>query len=73
MSTQGVVVQPGEGLVTLSRTVPGRFYALKLLGGATGDSIMLFEETMPPGTGARSTCTTTAMRSAMCWRARSRS
>jgi quercetin dioxygenase-like cupin family protein len=47
---QGIIVQPGEGLVTLSRTTPGRSYALKLLGGATGDSIMMFEETAPAGT-----------------------
>ena len=50
MATQGIVVQPGEGLVTNSSTTPGRFYALKLLGGATGDSIMMFEETVPTGT-----------------------
>jgi quercetin dioxygenase-like cupin family protein len=47
---QGIIVQPGEGLFTLSRTTPGRSYALKLLGGATGDSIMMFEETAPAGT-----------------------
>jgi putative intracellular protease/amidase len=29
---------------------PGRSAALKLLGGETGDSIMLFEETAPAGT-----------------------
>src|SRR5262249_1272978 len=29
---------------------PGRSIVLKLLGGATGDSIMLFEETVPAGT-----------------------
>lgn len=50
MAAQGIVVQPGEGPVTLSKTTPGRFYALKLLGGATGDSIMMFEETIPAGT-----------------------
>jgi quercetin dioxygenase-like cupin family protein len=43
-------VQPGEGLMTPSKTTPGRFYTLKLLGGATGDSIMMFEETVPTGT-----------------------
>ncbi len=43
MAAQGIVVQPGEGLVSSSSTTPGRSYALKLLGGATGDSIMLFE------------------------------
>ena len=47
---QGIVVQPGEGLVSNSSTTPGRSYALKLLGGATGDSIMMFEETVPAGT-----------------------
>ena len=33
-----------------SSATPGRSYALKLLGGATGDSIMLFEEAVPSGT-----------------------
>jgi quercetin dioxygenase-like cupin family protein len=46
----GIVVQPGEGLVTPSRTTPGRSYALKLLAEQTGDSVMLFEETVPAGT-----------------------
>ena len=41
MGAQGIVVQPGEGQV--SSTTPGREFALKLLGGATGDSIMIFE------------------------------
>jgi quercetin dioxygenase-like cupin family protein len=50
MMAQGIVVQPGEGLVTNSNTTPGRFYALKLLGGATEGSVMLFEETVPAGT-----------------------
>ena len=50
MTAQGIVVQPAEGLVTNSNTTPGRAYALKLLGGATGDSIMMFEETVPAGT-----------------------
>ena len=50
MGAQGIVVQPGEGLVSSSSTTPGREYALKLLGGATGDSIMMFEETVPTGT-----------------------
>src|SRR5258708_20666703 len=50
MTAQGIVVQPGEGLVSSSSTTPGRSYALKLLGGATGDSIMMFEETVPAGT-----------------------
>jgi quercetin dioxygenase-like cupin family protein len=50
MAAQGIVIQSGEGLVTNSNTTPGRSYALKLLGGDTGDSIMLFEETVPIGT-----------------------
>ena len=50
MAGQGIVIQPGEGPVTQSSTTPGRSYALKLLGGATGGSIMMFEETVPPGT-----------------------
>jgi quercetin dioxygenase-like cupin family protein len=29
---------------------PGRSAVIKLLGGATGDSIMVFEETVPAGT-----------------------
>jgi quercetin dioxygenase-like cupin family protein len=48
MDAQGIVVLPGQGQV--SGTSPGRAFALKLLGGATGDSIMLFEETVPAGT-----------------------
>src|SRR5258706_5410323 len=48
MGAQGIVVQPGQGQMS-SRT-PGREFALKLLGGATGDSIMIFEETVPAGT-----------------------
>ncbi len=47
MGAQGIV-QPGQGQV--SSTTPGREFALKLLGGATGDSIMIFEETVPAGT-----------------------
>jgi quercetin dioxygenase-like cupin family protein len=48
MDRQGIVVQPGEGL--RSSNTPGREFALKLLGGATGDSMMVFEETVPAGT-----------------------
>ena len=48
MDARGIVMQPGEGPV--SSFTPGRSIVLKLLGGATGDSIMLFEETVPPGT-----------------------
>jgi quercetin dioxygenase-like cupin family protein len=47
MSTQGIVVQPGQGRA--SNDTPGRSIILKLLSGATDDSIMLFEETVPAG------------------------
>jgi quercetin dioxygenase-like cupin family protein len=46
MGAQGIVVQPGEGLV--QSFTPGRFLTMKLLGGDTADSVMLFEETAPP-------------------------
>jgi quercetin dioxygenase-like cupin family protein len=48
MAAQGTVVQPGQGLV--SSFTPGRSIVLKLLGGETDDSIMMFEETIPVGT-----------------------
>jgi quercetin dioxygenase-like cupin family protein len=48
MDTQGIVVQPGEGL--RSSNTPGREFALKLLCRDTADSIMMFEETVPAGT-----------------------
>jgi quercetin dioxygenase-like cupin family protein len=48
MNKQGIVIQPGQGLV--SSLSSGRPVILKLLCGVTGDSIMLFEETMPAGT-----------------------
>jgi quercetin dioxygenase-like cupin family protein len=48
METKGFVVPPGEG--KRLDMAPGRFSALKLLGGETADSIMLFEETAPVGT-----------------------
>jgi quercetin dioxygenase-like cupin family protein len=48
MSTQGIVVQPGQGPV--ASYTPGRSIVLKLLSAATGGSIMLFEEIMPAGT-----------------------
>ena len=48
MAMQGIVVQPGQGPVL--NFTPGRSIVLKLLGGATGDSIMMFEETVPAGT-----------------------
>jgi quercetin dioxygenase-like cupin family protein len=47
MDAQGMVAPPGQGPV--SNTSP-RSVALKLLGRATGGSIMMFEETVPAGT-----------------------
>src|SRR5437879_8684000 len=48
MGAQGVVVLPGQGPVW--NMSPGRSAVPKLLGGATGGSIMMFEETVPGGT-----------------------
>jgi quercetin dioxygenase-like cupin family protein len=45
MGAQGIVVQPGQDPVS-----PGRSFSLKLRGGETGDSIMMFEEIVPAGT-----------------------
>src|SRR5437660_12247960 len=44
----GIVVQRNEGL--RSSNTPGREFALKLLCRDTGDSMMVFEETVPTGT-----------------------
>ena len=48
MTPNGFVVPPGGGRVL--NMAPGRVSALRLLGSDTDDSIMLFEETAPPGT-----------------------
>lgn len=48
MGAQGIVVLPGQG--SIWNISPGRSVVLKLLGGATDGSIMLFEETVPAGT-----------------------
>ena len=45
MGRQGIVVPPGQDPAS-----PGRSLSLKLRGGETGDSIMMFEETVPAGT-----------------------
>ena len=45
MDTPSTAVASGQ-----APTLPGRSFALKLLGGETGDSIMMFEETVPAGT-----------------------
>jgi quercetin dioxygenase-like cupin family protein len=48
MDAHGIVVLPGQGQEWTM--APGRSAVLKLLGGETGDSIMVFEETVPAGT-----------------------
>jgi quercetin dioxygenase-like cupin family protein len=45
MNTPKIIVPPGRDPVP-----PGRSFSLKLRGGETGDSIMMFEETVPAGT-----------------------
>ena len=45
MDARGIVVSPDQGPVS-----PGRSFSLKLRGGEAGDSIMIFEETIPAGT-----------------------
>src|SRR5260370_447662 len=45
MDARGIVVAPGQDPAS-----PGRSFSLKLRGGETGDSIMMFEETVPAGT-----------------------
>jgi quercetin dioxygenase-like cupin family protein len=45
MGTSNIAVPPGQ-----DSTSPGRSFSLKLLGGETGGSIMMFEETVPAGT-----------------------
>ena len=45
MGTSNIAVPPGQ-----DSTSPGRSFSLKLLGGETGGSIMMFEETVPTGT-----------------------
>ena len=48
-AAKGFVVPAGGG-THLDMKAPGRFAALKLLGHETNASIMMFEETVPPGT-----------------------
>lgn len=43
-------VIPANGGKHFSSPTPGRSFTLKLLGHETGESIMMFEETLPPGT-----------------------
>jgi quercetin dioxygenase-like cupin family protein len=50
MSTTSGLVVPAGGGAHLDMGAPGRFAVLKLLGHQTGESLMLFEETVPAGT-----------------------
>ena len=50
-AAKGFVVPAGGGKHFDSPT-PGRSFALKLLGRETGESIMMFEETLPAGTAS---------------------
>jgi mannose-6-phosphate isomerase-like protein (cupin superfamily) len=50
-TTRGFVVPAGGGRRVESST-PGRYFDLKLLGRQTDGSIMVFEETLPPGTAS---------------------
>lgn len=45
MDTPSVAAAPGQ-----APTSPGRTFSLKLRGGETGGSLMMFEQTMPAGT-----------------------
>ena len=50
-AAKGLVVPAGGGK-RLDSPSPGRFFDLKLLGPETGESIMMFEETLPVGTAS---------------------
>jgi quercetin dioxygenase-like cupin family protein len=50
-ATKGFIIPPGGGK-HLDSPTPGRFFDLKLLGRDTGESIMMFEETLPAGTAS---------------------
>src|SRR5271165_1872298 len=50
-AAKGFVIPAGGGKRFDSPT-PGRSFALKLLGRETGESIMMFEETLPAGTAS---------------------
>jgi mannose-6-phosphate isomerase-like protein (cupin superfamily) len=49
--SKGIVVPPGGGK-HMDMNAPGRFAAVKLVGHETHGSIMMFEETAPPGTAS---------------------
>lgn len=48
-AAKGFVIPAGGGK-RIESPAPGRFFMLKLLGRETGESIMMFEETLPAGT-----------------------
>jgi quercetin dioxygenase-like cupin family protein len=50
MSTAKGFVVPAGGGKHFDSPTPGRSFALKLLGRDTNEGIMMFEETLPPGT-----------------------
>ena len=50
MSVAKGFVVPAGGAKHFASPTPGRSFALKLLGRDTGESIMMFEETVPVGT-----------------------
>jgi quercetin dioxygenase-like cupin family protein len=52
MTTARGFVVPPDGGTRFDSPTPGRFFAMKLLGHETGESIMMFEETLPPGTAS---------------------
>ena len=49
MTKQGSIVPAGGGK-RFDMGAPGRFADVKLVGSETNESIMMFEETVPPGT-----------------------
>jgi quercetin dioxygenase-like cupin family protein len=52
MATSKGFVIPAGGGKHLDMNAPGRFAHLKLVGRETHESIMMFEETVPPGTAS---------------------
>jgi hypothetical protein len=53
MTTAEGFVIPADGGKHFSSPTPGRSFAVKLVGRDTHESIMMFEETLPPGTSTR--------------------
>ena len=52
MTTAKGFVVPAGGGKRFDSPTQGRFFAMKLLGRETGESIMMFEETLPAGTAS---------------------